>query len=136
MTLTAINSTISPNPALNILIPSCPVPPTHKTLSYQLSAVQYTHYDLKVWWKFLLYQVSYSYAFHTKQYLVHQHTNFSARDIVGNWDSSVSIVTRLQVVSLRNFCWMCSRAGDLFICLFIYSKWYTVNIKKIVKSVN
>ena len=33
-----------------------------------------------------------------KQYLVHQHTDFCACDIVGNWDSSVSIVTRLQAV--------------------------------------
>jgi len=51
-------------------------------------------------------KVSYSYAFHTKQYLVHQHTNFWTSDIVGNWDSSVSIVTRQQAVSLRNCYWM------------------------------
>jgi len=53
-----------------------------------------------------MYQVSYSYAFHTKQYLVHQNPNFWACDILRNWDSSVSIVTRLQVVSLRNCYWM------------------------------
>jgi hypothetical protein len=32
--------------------------------------------------------------------------NFCACDIVGNWDSSVSTVTRLQVVSRRNCYWM------------------------------
>ena len=44
-----------------------------------------------------------------KQSLVHQHTDFCACDTVGNWDSSVSIVTRLQVVSLRNCYWMSSK---------------------------
>ena len=57
----------------------------------------------------------YSSAFHTKQYLVHQHPNFWACDIVGNWDSSVSIATRVQVVSLRNCYWMSSK-DKRFIC--------------------
>jgi len=41
MRLTVTNPVISLYPALNSLTSSCLVPPTHKTLSYQLSAVQH-----------------------------------------------------------------------------------------------
>jgi len=49
-----------------------------------------------------------------EEYLVQQHPNFWACDIVGNWDSSVSIVTRIQVVSLRN-CYSMSNKDERFL---------------------
>jgi hypothetical protein len=44
-----------------------------------------------------------------EQYLVQQHPNFWACDNVGNWDISVSTVTRIQVVSLTNCYWMSNK---------------------------
>ena len=75
-----------------------------------MSAVQYK--DIMIWKSDGIFSCIKSHIlmhFIHKQYLVHQHSNFWACEIVGNWDSSVSIVTRLQVVSLRKCYWMSSK---------------------------
>jgi hypothetical protein len=75
-----------------------------------MSAVQYK--DIMTWKSDGIFPCIKSHIlmhFIQKQYLVHQHPNFWECDIVGNWDSSVSVAARLQVVSLRNCYWMSSK---------------------------